>query len=545
MPKWAAGAACVLVLGVYVGHFALFAHQINDDAFITFRCSRNLADGLGPYYNAGEHVEGYTNFLLMLLIAAVVRVGGPEAALPAAKAIGLLAGLGTLVLTQMLCAAWVRRIRSMAGSAALLAWSASAIVAGNTAFALNSTTGLETTLFAFWIALGLWQLQAASDRRGWRGAGLSFALAALTRPEGAWIFGGVVAARLVLAEWSDAARRARLLLDGVVVGAVVGAHTLMRLSLYDGEWLPNTYYAKQGGFAGGGTAAEYAWNFARFHLGGPLALLALLPLGAAQPKLRKAALPALCVVADGVLAVVLSGPDWMPGHRLLVPYAPALAALSVAGAAALCDAVLSRPRPVAGIAAVVLPAMLVAWQTDVRNELLAHVTVRAQGYQRGHFALAEWIRSRATPGETIALMDIGIVGYVCHAQHVLDVTGLTDRTIAKSPGGFLDKQFDPAYVFDRRPEFLVAVLHAPDDGPEPDLRRLEHWTGLEERLLNTRAFAQHYFRPSEPPASASLEERLAGRLGAARVFLHDHPGLYYILAVYERGEPAATQASGE
>ena len=42
---------------------------ITDDAFISFRFSRNLALGHGLRYNLGEHVpvEGYSNFLWVVI----------------------------------------------------------------------------------------------------------------------------------------------------------------------------------------------------------------------------------------------------------------------------------------------------------------------------------------------------------------------------------------------------------------------------------------------------------------------------------------------
>jgi ribosomal protein L39E len=48
-----------------------------EDAFITFRYSRNLANGLGARYNLGEHspVEGYSNFLWMLIAAFFEFIG--------------------------------------------------------------------------------------------------------------------------------------------------------------------------------------------------------------------------------------------------------------------------------------------------------------------------------------------------------------------------------------------------------------------------------------------------------------------------------------
>ncbi len=90
---------------LYVAHAWRYVVYINDDAFITFRYSRFLAMGLGPFYNVGEHVEGYTNFLLMLLVAPVIAVLGEGAALPFAKGVGVVSGLLALLLAARIPAA--------------------------------------------------------------------------------------------------------------------------------------------------------------------------------------------------------------------------------------------------------------------------------------------------------------------------------------------------------------------------------------------------------------------------------------------------------
>ncbi|MGD2207611.1 MAG: hypothetical protein PVH17_12630, partial [Anaerolineae bacterium] len=49
-----------------------------DDAYISFRYSDNLARGHGLVWNIGQDpVEGYTNFLWVLLGASVVKLGLP------------------------------------------------------------------------------------------------------------------------------------------------------------------------------------------------------------------------------------------------------------------------------------------------------------------------------------------------------------------------------------------------------------------------------------------------------------------------------------
>src|SRR5512147_1338293 len=48
-----------------------------DDAYITFRYARHLAEGygLGAWNHTGEHVEGYSSLLWTLLLAGAVRLG--------------------------------------------------------------------------------------------------------------------------------------------------------------------------------------------------------------------------------------------------------------------------------------------------------------------------------------------------------------------------------------------------------------------------------------------------------------------------------------
>lgn len=66
-----------------------------DDAFISFRYAYNLAEGRGLVYNEGERVEGSTNLLWTLLVAAGIRLGfeAPEAA----HVLDLAAGVAALL----------------------------------------------------------------------------------------------------------------------------------------------------------------------------------------------------------------------------------------------------------------------------------------------------------------------------------------------------------------------------------------------------------------------------------------------------------------
>ena len=95
-------------------------------------------------------------------------------------------------------------------------------------------------------------------------------------------------------------------------------------------------------------------------------------------------------------------------------------------------------------------------------------------------------------------MDTGIIGFFCIDQQILDITGLTNRFIAKSPGGFLDKEYDPAYVLDLKPRFIVLVLKAlGNDGGPPAGAGFSTWTNIERNILHHPDFNRWYRRPRE------------------------------------------------
>src|SRR5205085_7772430 len=77
---------------------------IIDDAFISIRHAENLVRGYGLVYNPGEQIEGYTNFLWVIIIAAVHALGGDS--LAGAKWLGVAVNVGTLALTAGAAAGW-------------------------------------------------------------------------------------------------------------------------------------------------------------------------------------------------------------------------------------------------------------------------------------------------------------------------------------------------------------------------------------------------------------------------------------------------------
>ncbi|MBW2271801.1 MAG: hypothetical protein JRG96_00915 [Deltaproteobacteria bacterium] len=219
-----------------------------DDAFISFRYASNLVGGHGLVWNPGEYVEGYTNFLWVILVAGGMLAGlqpeGFSALLSIACALGLLATL----------------IRFSAGRESLrdpFVWLPLLALASSRTFAAWSTSGMETMLFALLVVGANLRFVVERERaereraeredaaRSPMGSIALFTLATLTRPEGGLFT--FVAGVFFLADALRGRRRfASLCLWCLPWFVVIGSHFLWRHAYY-GYWLPNTFYAKVNG----------------------------------------------------------------------------------------------------------------------------------------------------------------------------------------------------------------------------------------------------------------------------------------------------------
>ena len=254
---------------------------LTDDAFISFRYARNLAHGYGLVFNPGhEAVEGYTNFLWVLLLAVLDALGlRPESAAPwlsLTATVGLWAvvALYPLRVSPPRFRPWLIVVPTL-------------LLAVTRSVAVWSTGGLETRLFSLLVVAGVLravvEVRESLDERAdppLPASALLFALAALTRPPGLLVAASTaIAAALVLIRHRRLClRRAAAWL--LLFATPVAAHFLFR-RLYYGAWLPNTYYAKvdPGGWWSMGLAylgvfaLEYAaWIWLPWVLAGVIAL---------------------------------------------------------------------------------------------------------------------------------------------------------------------------------------------------------------------------------------------------------------------------------
>lgn len=173
---WFWGIA-VLALAAGLIHAISLAY-INDDCYVSFRYARNLVDGLGLVYNAGERVEGFTTFLWTMLIAFgfTLRIDP----VPLSEIAGIFFYLLTLALFAFL--SWNCR---RGNALPMLAFPLTALALGlHRDFSAYATSGMETSMFTFLVSASFACLCLGRGARSSLAAGAMLVLAMMTRPDG-------------------------------------------------------------------------------------------------------------------------------------------------------------------------------------------------------------------------------------------------------------------------------------------------------------------------------------------------------------------------
>jgi len=535
-------AAQLVILAASAAHICIVGYRV-DDGFISFRYADHLAQGHGLVYNVGERVEGYTNFLWVVLLAAV-KWAAPGVAL---SLVAQIAGTAATLLTIIL----IFRFSAAVSQGYAVGLLAGAFVAANSSVAAWSGSGLETSLFMLFVFAGT-ACYASYRRTGrhllWSGGLL--ALAALTRPDGVLLFAATAAAVALLEFRRDGLQPAIRFAAAFL--AIFVPYFVAR-SIYFGDLFPNTAYAKVGfGVSQLTRGARYVWSYV-VQYGVPLWIApVLLYLWRSRED--------WLWYFSGLIALYLSyivyvGGDGLAFHRFIVHVAPLIYFVA---AAALVDVYRRDIAPRtsggvrAGVGAVAIAAMLAfsartaltpvvqperarwfepqsgLWFPNAGRD---HTYVWFDTYFIDRLAIASrYLQEHAPRGSVVAATPAGAIGY--YMDHdVIDMLGLTDKHIARAPdtgqngrgsGRAGHEKGDGAYVLSRAPDYIlmgnVAVLPVPlDEGSmgkklvlksEHELWALPAFHARYElvsvRLADEGLFQYFTFFRKKPPAAASV-----------------------------------------
>ncbi len=438
-----------------------------DDELIIWRYARNLVQGHGLVFNAGQYVEGYSAPLWVLAIAGGLGMGLPP------QATGFALGLAGAVLAVVATGLAWRRLH------ADTQWYPPALLlAASPALGWHAVAGLGTAPMAGLVALWLWLWIESyqRDEPAW-GAALALGMAGLMRTE-ALLF----ALPFLVLE----ARRHRL---AAAVPALVPALLWLAFRLaYYGRWLPVTYHVKK-------LPVLDELRFGVVYLGvctlttgiGLLVFLAL-PLLLRPRRREQAPLRAATAGLFSFVAyVVWVGGDFLELGRFFLPALPVALLLACAGFRRAVGA-----RPLAAGAALVLALALTQWPQFVDRPALH---MRHAEFEQRWKQVALELESRVAPDTLVAISPIGAVGWYSGLP-IVDMLGLTNDAVwrAEPDLAIVEKghhRYDADWVLSRSPDLVVlanAWLDVDESGGTPTMV-ISAW---ERTLFEHRDFQSDY-----------------------------------------------------
>ena len=432
----------ILVLPILLALISIAIKNWNvvfDDAFITYRYAHNLAMGYGITWNPGyPPTEGYTNFLLVLILAPAIW-----------------AGLDPLLFTRVLSFICAIAIATVFFTVARREYNCTTTVASMIAamiFMVPATevlclVGLETVIYAFFLLVSFISGIAFIGQKR-TGLSILFScllfLTMLLRPEAALLYPVISIAYIVSAAGKEFPLKP--LIAGFLVLMVLGGIYLTWKQLHFGQLLPNPFYLKASGHTfvspdGLYSVTSFIKEYALLLF---LALLSpIIALAAGRPEQIRHKLVALTASAFAVVyCLFFIHVDTLMDiyGRFLYPLVPLLIMLATPILAKLLGYFESVPHYKTLALPGLMVAMLLAFApADIfnlygrANKLFTNPRLQVnESYMGKELQIAKKLaRYPQIKNVRVAFADAGVMPYFSGAIW-LDVVGLNDSFIAKT-----------------------------------------------------------------------------------------------------------------
>ncbi len=461
---------------------------IQDDAYTSMRYAENFVNGAGLVFNHGEKVEGYTNFLWVILLSGyrilqnVFSIGNVSLE-NAASFLSLFFAIVSLILTYILAEVinksetgkdspldkFLKMIKQLL-PLLLLAYSTPLIYWG--------VSGMETTLFLSLVILSAILFLKKRDRHR---PGYLFAfvcmLNSFVRPEGAIIYALYLAWELgseyyLLRKGKEKISLPRLLNKKIIAETSLFIlplilYTLFRLSYY-GYPLPNTFYAKtEFSFRFLERGIAYASAFAKDFLFYGLFLLPVVTMSARKTMTDKNLFLLFVSLSWSGMIIILGG-DVLPLHRFFLPVLPFFYILTVESIFQAINIYNEKNVKLSGMLQLIVAGLLIFYAFANYGRVLGEMDEK-RGFEAGLVKkmkiYSAWLNSKEDKKAAVALSTIGAFSYSTNAD-IIDIVGLTDKFISHNPKEikgideelpviWKERHYNSDYVMDRKPDYII------------------------------------------------------------------------------------------
>ncbi|MFL5764626.1 MAG: hypothetical protein ACJ77K_11845 [Bacteroidia bacterium] len=308
---------------------------LGDDIFIALRYVQHFIAGQGLVYNPGEKVEGFTDFLWLMLISFFTKLNFDP--MNVTQFLGILSSLGTLALCSLIGIRIAQKHNTFIIPFVVIS------LALNYDYNVWATSGLETSFYTFLLcaAFFIYFFSELSENKRLLFSGLFLSLAMMTRPDAMLII--AVVNTLMVAYHFLHRRNVRgiislLLRFNLALIVIYLPYFLWRYN-YFGFIFPNTYYDKLGGESFFSKGFYYLWLYFKPHFTAFLIFIlppfVLIPLFkgklienirnySAKPGNAAYLTSIIAVYAYLLIFVAKVGGDFMHA-RFVIPMAPFMA----------------------------------------------------------------------------------------------------------------------------------------------------------------------------------------------------------------------------
>jgi arabinofuranosyltransferase len=443
-----------------------FWFQNVDDAYISFRYGKNLMSGSGLVYNAGEYVEGYTNFLWTVVTSPFTKIKIVDISI-FALSIGLLLSIFNIFLLTRIAKQFMDIFKNKPSYLILLP---AIFFVLDDSIAFWAIGGMEFPMYALFIlAATYFYFRINYAANNYLYMALFLMLCTLTRPEGNMIFVITMFHFLLYRKNVDKWKKKFIIVSGLYALFVLLYYGFKYL--YYGQLIPNTFYAK--GVTDITMNLLLGFKYLALCIGTRLYVfifILFIPFKKVVKDFKQSYLILFSLVYIFYLLVV--GGDWMIANRFFVPIIPFLYVLSAIGIinavnkiSGLGSRYEQNKNKIIGTGVTLLSIMLFA----VTLSLLEYkeLIIKDENYKYEHqwSMFGKWLKKNVSHETVIAVGPAGKIPYYSEL-YTIDMWGLNNDFIAKTTSKRLQaghKKFDFEYVLSLSPEFIIGYAGFTDD----------------------------------------------------------------------------------
>lgn len=476
-----------IIIAIFISNM-LDVRFVQDDAYTSLRYVKNLLEGKGLVLNEGERVEGYTNFLWIMILSGIEFLNHNLNLIldleRTAQFLSIIFSICVLILTYVLSKLINRKSENESSLARIINELKNLLpvflLAFSTPLVYWGVSAMETTLFVSLILLSIILYLSGNDGKPNIAFVIVSVLNSLLRPEGL-IFFVMIMFHKILFNYVDGRVKEGEKSLSIIFDKITRKEILFFLVplaiyiifrwVYYGYPLPNTFYAKteftihflQRGI-------NYFYDFTRSYL--LYGFVLILPIVLFKNKITIKNFTLLFGLnISWTVIVILIGGDVLPIHRFFLPIMPIIMILFVKSVVEIIEKIFSRRiiilQPVLIIVFILLSVLGYLNYGKQKNEMINKRSYEA-GLVKKMKIYAEWVKEKSDhKGRkiSVALSTIGSFSYFSDAK-VIDLVGLTDEYIAHNPKEvygindelpvlWKERHYNSEYVLEQKPDYII------------------------------------------------------------------------------------------